>query len=204
LLSWAVIVKKYFEFKKIKKMNNIFYEYYSSSYSLEDTYQQAKASTGSTYAFLYRKTHENLKKLISKESFQDEESLTKAFDRKRVVILSVVERTLQQNFSQIIENLESGLSILASIASLTVFVGLFGTVWGIINSFKGLATGGGSIEVIAPGIAEALVATAIGLAVAIPAGLFFNIFSNMISKLSGSMERFSQDYLNLIESDILE
>lgn len=202
--SWAIIIKKMIQLNKIKKQDINFYNYFSQSYSLEDTYNQSKAMSESTFAHLYKKTHEKLKALISREDFQDEEALSETFDKKRSVILSVVERTLSKNFSEIIEGLEGGLPTLASIASLTVFVGLFGTVWGIINSFKGLAAGGGSIEAVAPGIAEALVATAIGLAAAIPAGFFFNVFTTRITRLSNSMERFSQDYLNLIESDILE
>lgn len=204
LISWAIIIKKYIQLRKIKLQDQRFYQYFAQSFSLEDIYNQAISHKESTFAHLYLKTHERLKQLISREDYADEEALSESFDKKRTIILNVVERTLQKNFSQTMENLESGLSILASIASLTVFVGLFGTVWGIINSFKGLAGGAGSIEAIAPGIAEALVATAIGLAAAIPASLFFNIFSTQLNRLSSSMERFSQDYLNLIESDILE
>lgn len=204
IASWTIIFRKYQQIRKVRNEDKAFFEYFSKSRSLEDTYQQAKVMKSSTFAYIYKKTHESLKQLISRDDFQDDRSLSESFERKRKLILSVVERTLSKNFSQMIEELEQGLAILASIASLTVFVGLFGTVWGIINSFNGLAGGAGSIEAIAPGIGEALVATAIGLATAIPASLFYNVFSNNINKISSSIERFSQDYLNLIESDILE
>ena len=76
-------------------------------------------------------------------------------------------------------------------------------MWGIIDSFTGLASGGGSIEAVAPGIAEALVATAVGLAAAIPAVWAYNIFNNKIIKLNTQMETFGQDFLNLIERSVL-
>ena len=95
------------------------------------------------------------------------------------------------------------VSTLASIGSISPFIGLFGTVWGIIDAFSGLSMGGGSIEAVAPGIAEALVATAVGLAAAIPAVWFFNIFNNRIARINSQMESFSQDFLNLIERSIL-
>jgi len=93
--------------------------------------------------------------------------------------------------------------MLATIGSISPFIGLFGTVWGIIDSFAGLASGGGSIEAVAPGIAEALVATAVGLAAAIPAVWAYNIFTSRISKLNSQMENFGQEFLNLIERSVL-
>jgi biopolymer transport protein TolQ len=95
------------------------------------------------------------------------------------------------------------VSTLATIGAITPFVGLFGTVWGIIDAFSGLSTGGGSIEAVAPGIAEALVATAVGLAAAIPAVWFYNHFNNQITRINSQMESFSQEFLNLIERSIL-
>ena len=101
-------------------------------------------------------------------------------------------------------NLNNFLSTLASIGSVTPFVGLFGTVWGIIDSFTGLASGGATIEAVAPGIAEALVATAIGLAAAIPAVFFYNHFSNEIAKINNEMEIFGQEFLNVVERSLKE
>jgi biopolymer transport protein TolQ len=80
---------------------------------------------------------------------------------------------------------------------------LFGTVWGIIDAFAGLSTGGGSIEAVAPGIAEALVATAVGLAAAIPALWFFNAFNTRLSRMYNQHEGFGQDFLNLVERSLL-
>ena len=98
--------------------------------------------------------------------------------------------------------LKSYLNYLASIGSITPFIGLFGTVVGIINSFQGLSQGGGSLQAVAPGIAEALVATAIGLGAAIPAVWFFNQFNSRLSKINARMDEFSQDLLNLVERSL--
>ncbi|OFZ74011.1 MAG: hypothetical protein A2451_09020 [Bdellovibrionales bacterium RIFOXYC2_FULL_39_8] len=95
------------------------------------------------------------------------------------------------------------LSTLASVGSVSPFIGLFGTVWGIINSFTGLAGGGATLDVVAPGIAEALVATAAGLAAAIPAVWFYNYFLNQNAKANVQMESFGQDFLNVIERSLI-
>ena len=118
--------------------------------------------------------------------------------------LGVIERAMSKGITDSNLKLDSYLSILASIGSITPFIGLFGTVWGIINSFTGLASGGGTLEAVAPGIAEALVATAIGLFAAIPAVWFYNIYSNENSKINSEMESFGQDFLNIVERSLLK
>ena len=100
-------------------------------------------------------------------------------------------------------DLEDRLSTLASIGSVTPFVGLFGTVWGIINSFTGLAGGGATLDAVAPGIAEALVATAVGLAAAIPAVWFYNSFNTRVETLNTGIDSFEQELLNSVERSIL-
>jgi biopolymer transport protein TolQ len=107
------------------------------------------------------------------------------------------------------ENLESSrlgsfLPLLATTGSATPFVGLFGTVWGIMTAFQEIGTrGSASLAVVAPGISEALVATAAGLAVAIPAVIFYNYFSNILGEIENEMQNFSSDLLNLVERDLL-
>jgi len=96
------------------------------------------------------------------------------------------------------------LTFLATTGSATPFIGLFGTVWGIMASFKEIGIrGSASLAVVAPGISEALVATAAGLAVAIPAVIFYNYYSNQIEYIEGTMESFSADFLNLVERDLI-
>lgn len=110
-----------------------------------------------------------------------------------------VERAIKKGVVEARTIVSKQLSTLASISSVSPFIGLFGTVWGIINSFTGLASGGGTLDAVAPGIAEALVATAVGLAAAIPATWFYNQFQNSGDELDARMESFEQELLNNFE-----
>jgi biopolymer transport protein TolQ len=99
------------------------------------------------------------------------------------------------------EQLEKHLTFLATTASATPFIGLFGTVWGIMDSFHGIGqSGSASLAVVAPGISEALVATAVGLMAAIPAVVAYNHFLNKVNVLVGQMDSFRQDFLNIVDS----
>jgi biopolymer transport protein TolQ len=106
--------------------------------------------------------------------------------------------------AQVIGELGSSLSFLATTGNATPFIGLFGTVWGIMASFHSIGErGSASLTVVAPGISEALVATAAGLAVAIPAVIFYNYFSNRLEEINSDVRNFSTDFLNLVERDFL-
>ena len=102
------------------------------------------------------------------------------------------------------DRMARSVSFLATTGSATPFIGLFGTVWGIMTSFQDIGQrGSASLAVVAPGISEALVATAMGLAVAIPAVIFYNYYSNKLADVESNVESFSTDFINLIERDIL-
>ncbi len=110
----------------------------------------------------------------------------------------------EKQHHQKINHLGSSLPFLATTGSATPFIGLFGTVWGIMASFHDIGQrGSASLAVVAPGISEALVATAAGLAVAIPAVIFYNYFSNKLDEIDGEISNFSTDFLNLVERDLL-
>ncbi len=115
-----------------------------------------------------------------------------------------LKRTLRQAENLETADLNSTLPFLATTGSATPFIGLFGTVWGIMTSFQDIgARGSATLAVVAPGISEALVATAAGLAVAIPAVIFYNHFANQVAGLESSMQNFSDELLNLVERDFL-
>ena len=115
-----------------------------------------------------------------------------------------VRRALHFGIAEEMRRLRSSLSMLATTSNTAPFIGLFGTVWGIMTSFKEIGVrGSASLAVVAPGISEALVATAAGLAVAIPAVIFYNYFSSRVVEVESDMESFSTDFINLIERDIL-
>lgn len=113
--------------------------------------------------------------------------------------LSGVRRGMTAAFQREVDDLERGLPLLASIGSVSPYIGLFGTVWGIMNAFTGLSTlDNVSLAVVAPGIAEALVATAIGLFAAIPATAAYNYFANRLERITNRFNSFSEEFLNIL------
>ena len=114
-------------------------------------------------------------------------------------VVNRVSRAMRAVFTREMDHLESGLPLLASIGSTSPYIGLFGTVWGIMNAFTGLSTlDNVSLAVVAPGIAEALVATAIGLFAAIPATAAYNYFANRLERVTNRFDSFSEEFLNIL------
>jgi biopolymer transport protein TolQ len=200
VLSWTIIWQKYKELKAVTDANVKFNEFFKKSNSITDINREANENHDSTMSLMFRRGFEELNKVSEKISSTGKGSLAQHFSAHGFQSL---ERALKAVHNTANEIMDLRVSLLATIGSITPFIGLFGTVWGIINAFAGLSQGGGSIEAVAPGIAEALVATAVGLAAAIPAVVFFNLFNNQITRINSQMESFSQDFLNLIERSIL-
>lgn len=200
VLSWTIIWQKYKELKAVTDANDKFNEFFRKSNSITDIHREASENHDSTMSLMFRRGFEELNKTSEKLNHTGKGNLAAHFSSHGFQSL---ERALKAGYNTANEKMELRVSLLATIGSITPFIGLFGTVWGIINAFSGLSQGGGSIEAVAPGIAEALVATAVGLAAAIPAVVFFNLFNNQITRINSQMESFSQDFLNLIERTIL-
>lgn len=201
VLSWAIILKKRKLFKEVEEENQRFYEIYNSSENLKDIMLKSEMLPFSPYKQLFTNGYRELSKM--KEAYNNQHKSGLAFHFQNFG-MGVLERGLKKGANESNEELNNRLSTLASIGSVTPFIGLFGTVWGIIDAFSGLATGGGSIDAVAPGIAEALVATAVGLAAAIPAVWFYNHFNSVNEKINTDMESFGQDFLNVVERSIVE
>lgn len=201
ILSWAIIVQKNKYLKRIEISNKQFDSMFKSQTSLTSIMDRISDYNDSSLSILFQKGYFELSKI--KEKFSQNESLDKFPSYLKENGIHAMERSLKQGVNIANEELEKRLSMLATIGSISPFIGLFGTVWGIIDSFAGLASGGGSIEAVAPGIAEALVATAVGLFAAIPAVWAFNIFNNRVSKINTDMENFGQEFLNTVERNIL-
>ena len=122
--------------------------------------------------------------------------------RGGIVNPAAIERSLQLGISEEVAKFEMNMNWLPTFASVTPFIGLFGTVWGIIDAFQGLGNAGSaSLRAVAPGISEALVTTAIGLAAAIPAAIFYNVFGTRIKELGTRMEDFAIEFQNMAERD---
>jgi biopolymer transport protein TolQ len=200
VMSWTIIWQKYKELKILTSANEKFLDFFRKSNSITDIHKEATENQESTMSLIFKKGFEELNKTIEKLNQAGKGNLSQHFSTHGFQSL---ERAMKAGFNTANEKMDLRVSLLATIGSITPFIGLFGTVWGIIDAFSGLSQGGGSIEAVAPGIAEALVATAIGLAAAIPAVIFYNLFNNQILRINSQMESFSQDFLNLIERTIL-
>jgi biopolymer transport protein TolQ len=192
--GWAIIITKWKEFRKITLCNDAFIKSCWESRSLNDLnsrlqeyqYSPAREVFRSGYAELARSNQ------MREQTASTEIAIGAAMDN--------LNRTLQK--SKILERkrLERNLNWLAIIASVAPFVGLFGTVWGIMNSFEGIArSGSASLAAVAPGIAEALISTAFGLAAAIPAVVGYNLFNGKLRFQMMSIDGFCTDFLNIVE-----
>lgn len=200
VLSWTIIWQKYKELKAVTLANEKFNQFFKANSSISDINREATENHESTMSLMFRRGFDELNKVSEKISSTGKGNIAQHFTDHGFQSL---ERALKGGYNTANEKMDLRVATLASIGSITPFIGLFGTVWGIIDAFSGLSQGGGSIEAVAPGIAEALVATAVGLAAAIPAVVFFNMFNNQISRINSQMETFSQDFLNLVERSIL-
>ncbi|MBK23420.1 MAG: protein TolQ [Halobacteriovorax sp.] len=198
LVSWAIVFKKRSLINSVEKNNEKFMELYKNSAKISEVYEKCKELPFSPYKSLFEHGYKELQKV--KGSNKDEKNLKEHFSDFG---LGVIERALKQGVNETNLELEKLLSTLASIGSITPFIGLFGTVWGIIDSFTGIAGGGATLDAVAPGIAEALIATAVGLAAAIPAVWFYNHYNSKNAKLNTDMESFGQEFLNVVERSLV-
>ena len=183
--SWAIIINK---IKMIRKMNNVtkkFEDLFWSSSSLEDLYTNTESKNDNPMIAIFNKSMIEWLKLRN----------SKIKDR----IENRLNNVLVSSINNEITKLEKNMIFLASLGSSAPFVGLFGTVWGIMNSFQAIGiTKNTSLAVVAPGIAEALFATALGLIAAIPAVIAYNKISSVFDNYSIKLETFSQEFVNRV------
>jgi biopolymer transport protein TolQ len=195
VVSWAIIFLKYRYYRKIKKENEDFDSDYSRSSKLSDVLPAAKKYSYSTTAEVFRVGYKELTK-INKVSSET----TQGSDEINLSSMDNLERSMNKACNTEMTKLESALGFLATTGSASPFIGLFGTVWGIMDTFKGIgARGSATLAVVAPGISEALIATAAGLAAAIPAVIFYNYFLNQSKNMVQEMENFASEFLNIVE-----
>ncbi|HOX98214.1 MAG TPA: protein TolQ [Smithella sp.] len=196
VVSWAIIFIKYRYYRKIQKENEAFNEDYLKSSKLSDVLPAAKKYSYSTTAEVFRVGYKELTQTnrpAAGESAQGRDDIS-------LSSLDNLERSMNKASATEMTKLESSLGFLATTGSASPFIGLFGTVWGIMDTFKGIgARGSATLAVVAPGISEALIATAAGLAAAIPAVIFYNYFLNQSKNMVQEMENFSAEFLNIVE-----
>jgi len=182
IYSWAIIIDKYRLFKKINKSSEEFEDKFWKSKSAESFYNDLPANIDDPMANLFKGSMQIVMKSRSKSNLSERLS-------------SVVEVNIEKQMNVIDKN----YTFLATVGSTAPFIGLFGTVWGIMNSFQSIAISRNtSLAIVAPGIAEALFATALGLLAAIPAVVAFNKFSSDSRKYSQKLENFSKKFISII------
>ncbi|MBN1829540.1 MAG: protein TolQ [Deltaproteobacteria bacterium] len=202
VLSWAIIIVKYRVVRRTKKENALFLQVYMRSTKLSAVFPESRKFRSSTLAEVFRAGYTELGKVTRamKESSQSAESTEEGILSMDLRGIDNVERALNRACDAEISKIEQALVFLATTGSASPFIGLFGTVWGIMNAFRGIGVrGSATLAVVAPGISEALVATAAGLAAAIPAVIFYNYFLNRIKDISLETESFASEFLNIIE-----
>lgn len=202
LFSWSIIFLKYFFIKKIKINNDKFYKIFKEAGKFSEVARQTEGSSFTPYRILFMSGQSELSKI--KNVFTEDVAKEKVKEHFSVFGMEIVKRALQKGVLKVNLELEDKLSLLASVGSVTPFIGLFGTVWGIINSFAALSGGGANLDAVAPGIAEALIATAAGLAAAIPANWFYNFFVSKNGQINNELEVFEQEFLNTVERSFLK
>ena len=188
IYSWNVIVAKILRMRQLKKLEKEFEEIFWSGNSFEDLYETLNFNKTDPKSKIFCAAILEWKK--SKSQFDNSPALDSLKDR--------MERSMTVIFNKESEDIEKNLTFLATAGSTAPFIGLFGTVWGIMNSFKSIAVAQNTnLAVVAPGIAEALFATALGLFVAIPAVVAYNKISNDISKYFVSLETFMDEFTTI-------
>ncbi len=206
ITSWAIILIKYRYIKRAYKESSVFTELFWKSKDLSNAYRQAKELEGSPIARIFRIGYVELKKISQSgisEGAEDRPDRSSGLGT-RFAGMDNIKRSLRRAINTETTRMTQMVPFLATTGNTTPFIGLFGTVWGIMNSFHGIGLrGSASLAVVAPGISEALVATAAGLAVAIPAVIAFNYFMQKIKILESELNSFASDFLNIIERDIL-
>ena len=182
IFSWAIIIEKHKLFKKINKSSEEFEDKFWKSKSAETFFNGMPANLDDPMAKVFRGTMQSVMKVRSRSNLSER-----------------LNSTLQSNIEIQMNIIEKNFTFLASVGSTSPFIGLFGTVWGIMNSFQSIAISRNtSLAIVAPGIAEALFATALGLLAAIPAVVAYNKFSNDSRKYFQKLENFSRRFSSII------
>ena len=182
IYSWAIIFDKIRLFRKINKSAEEFEEKFWKSKSAETFYNNLPSATNDPMAEVFKSSMQMVMKSRSKSNLSER-----------------LEGVLEANIEKQMTNVDKNYTFLATVGSTAPFIGLFGTVWGIMNSFQSIAISRNtSLAIVAPGIAEALFATALGLLAAIPAVIAYNKFNNDSKKYSQKLENFSKRFISII------
>jgi biopolymer transport protein TolQ len=196
IISWAIIFFKFLQVYRANSQSAHFMEFFWKTKRFDAINEQLDRFAHSPLAVLFSEGFAELKKLMEKGTQKEDPNVIST----ELGGIDNIARALRRATTSEITRLERYLTFLATTGATAPFIGLFGTVWGIMTAFKGIGeTGTASLAVVAPGIAEALIATAIGLVAAIPAVMGYNHFQHKIKVLIAEMDSFSTEYLNIVQ-----
>lgn len=191
--SWAIIVRKYLHMRTAEKQSAQFLDTFWKAKGLDAIYESAGALPLSPVSQVFRAGYVELSKVTADEAAEGSMS-------DRLGGMENVERALKRAINAELAQLEESTSFLATTAAASPFVGLLGTVWGIMGAFHDITVAGNaSLATVAAPISEALIATAVGLFAAIPAVVAFNYFASKIRMLENDMQNFGADFLNIVK-----
>jgi biopolymer transport protein TolQ len=197
LVSWLIIIAKYIRLAQVRRQSGRFLDFFRKSKRFSEVSTMATQLTETPLATLFKSGYAELDAQIKAARTTD---VTVGADRLLIKNINGIERSLERAAGAEVSRLTRWLPFLATTASACPFIGLFGTVWGIMSAFNSIGTSGStSIVAVAPGISEALINTAAGLAAAIPALIFYNYFMGQIRQMRATMDDFSLEFLNLTE-----
>ena len=190
IFSWYYIFIKVFTFKRAARQTDKFEREFWAGGDLNELFQRAVNARDSAGSL----------ERIFEAGFREFTKLRKQSGQNISVVMDGTRRAMRATYQREMENLESHLSFLASVGSVSPYVGLFGTVWGIMNSFRSLANAGqATLGSVAPGLAEALIATAMGLFAAIPAVVAYNRFAEDVNRLATRFDSFMEEFSNILQ-----
>jgi biopolymer transport protein TolQ len=195
--SWAIIFEKFFKLRRLHQQADEFEDQFWSGGSLEDLYDRIGSQPLDPMSAMFSAAMREWRRSVSKG--------LAAAGQMRAGLQSRIERVMGVTLGREMERLERYMTFLASVGSTAPFIGLFGTVWGIMHSFSSIASSKNtSLAVVAPGIAEALFATALGLIAAIPAVIAYNKISSDLTRYAGRLEAFSNEFGAILSRQLEE
>ena len=205
VISWAIVIYKSVSFRKIERQTATFIDVFRRSTKFSEVQAVCKSLEGSPLVGMFQAGYAELNLQLRHSSAASNgpapaQSPPASAPRPTLKSLAAVDRALLRASSVEVSKLEKRVPFLATTASITPFIGLFGTVWGIMFAFFNIGTQGSTdLAVVAPGIAEALIATAFGLFAAIPAVYFYNHFTTKVKQYASEMDDFALEFLNIAE-----
>lgn len=195
VFSWAITIAKILQYSKARKDSKEFADIFWETKNFTRVDDSCRRLSASPLAQVFTSGYRELSHVMQEESGSDD-SINKSKESKISLLNTSMRRAQYQEGLR----LERGLTFLASVASAAPFIGLFGTVWGIMDAFQGLSQSSNTtIQAVAPGISEALIATAIGLAAAIPAAIAYNYFAVAVKNFKENMNKFSGEFISIAE-----